>query len=168
MSRDQDGATGVNMEVPLSTGRRRPRASPGLQMLRVRLCLLILVVDCVAIFLGCLLGNTLRFADPFAPPGLNLCVVVLPIYVGIAINSDAFATDVLADMRVGFSRAAVAYLFAVLVVLFLAFYMKANESLSRLGTGMAILSLLGKRQMTMSTKGMMMLSRPQHSRTMTR
>jgi lipopolysaccharide/colanic/teichoic acid biosynthesis glycosyltransferase len=104
---------------------------------------MILIVDCVAVFVGCLLGNLLRFGDPFAPSGLSLFWVVLPIYVGIAINSDAYGTDVLPDMRTGFSRAAMAYVFAVFAVFFLAYYMKASSDLSRITSGIAIVTTLG-------------------------
>src|SRR5262245_33751647 len=94
-----------------------------IQALRLRLCFMILIADFFAILAGCLIANTLRFGAPFAMPGMNFFAVVLPIYVGIAINSDAYAVDVLPDPSAGFSRAALAYMFSVLAVLFLAFYM---------------------------------------------
>jgi exopolysaccharide biosynthesis polyprenyl glycosylphosphotransferase len=130
----------MNMELKL---RSAPMAPGRRQALRVRLCLLILIVDCLSVFGGCLLGNELRFGDAWATPGLNLFMVVLPVFIGIAINSDAYSSDVLLDLRAGFSRAAVAYVFAVLVVLFLTFYLKANENLSRVGSSIATLTALG-------------------------
>jgi exopolysaccharide biosynthesis polyprenyl glycosylphosphotransferase len=117
----------------------KTRVKPNdLQALRVRLCLSILVVDCAAIFVGCLLGNLIRFGDPLAVQGLNLFMVVLPIYVGIAINSDAYSADVLSDLRTGLSRAAMAYMFAVFAVFFLAYYMKVSSDLSRVTSSIAI------------------------------
>jgi len=113
-----------------------------IQSLRVRLCLMILVVDCLTILAGCLIGNFLRFGDPFATAGINLFAVVLPIFVGVAINSDAYAADVLRDVRTGFSRASLAYVFAVFAVFFLAFYMKVSSDLSRLTSGVAIVVTL--------------------------
>ena len=113
-----------------------------IQSLRVRLCLMILVVDCLTILAGCLIGNFLRFGDPFATAGINLFAVVLPIFVGVAINSDAYAADVLRDARTGFSRASLAYAFAVFAVFFLAFYMKVSSDLSRLTSGVAIVVTL--------------------------
>jgi len=113
-----------------------------IQSLRVRLCLMILIVDCLTILTGCLIGNFLRFGDPFAPSGINLFAVVLPIFVGVAINSDAYAADVLRDFRTGFSRASLAYVFAVFAVFFLAFYMKVSEDLSRMTSGVAIVTTL--------------------------
>ncbi len=134
------------MNAPVKRGPRsgesRVRLSE-LQTLRVRLCLMILAVDCVAVLIGCLLGNMLRFDDVFAPTGLNLFALVLPIYVGIAINGDAYSAEVLADARSGFSRAALAYIFAVFVVFFLAFYLKASTDLSRMTSGVAIFTTLG-------------------------
>ena len=113
-----------------------------IQSLRVRLCLMILMVDCFTILAGCLIGNFLRFGDPFAPSGINLFAVVLPIFVGVAINSDAYAADVLRDVRTGFSRASLAYVFAVFAVFFLAFYMKVSSDLSRVTSGLAIVTTL--------------------------
>ena len=132
------------MNAPNHPGQPVPVAARprDLQGLRVQLCLLIFVIDCFAIFAGCLIGNLLRFGDPLAGSGLNLFAVVLPIYVGIAINSDAYASDVLTDGQAGFSRAALAYIFAVFVVFFLTFYLKANGSMSRLTSGVAIMATL--------------------------
>jgi exopolysaccharide biosynthesis polyprenyl glycosylphosphotransferase len=122
----------------------KSRVQPNeLQALRVRLCMMILVVDCLAVFAGCLLGNLIRFGDPLAPSGINLFSVVLPIYVGIAINSDAYAADVLADMRTGLSRAVMAYVFAVFAVFFLAYYMKVSDDVSRMTSSIAIVMTLG-------------------------
>jgi len=121
----------------------RPRVDLSeIQSLRVRLCLMILVVDCLTILAGCLIGNFLRFGDPFAPSGINLFAVVLPLFVGVAINSDAYAADVLRDVRTGFSRASLAYVFAVFAVFFLAFYMKVSSDLSRVTSGVAIVTTL--------------------------
>jgi exopolysaccharide biosynthesis polyprenyl glycosylphosphotransferase len=125
------------------TPRDRPRVDLSeIQALRVRLCLMILVVDCLTILAGCLIGNFLRFGDPFAPSGINLFAVVLPLFVGVAINSDAYAADVLRDVRTGFSRASLAYVFAVFAVFFLAFYMKVSSDLSRVTSGVAIVTTL--------------------------
>jgi exopolysaccharide biosynthesis polyprenyl glycosylphosphotransferase len=103
---------------------------------------MILLVDCCSILAGCLMGNFLRFGDPFAPSGINLFAVVLPIFVGVAINSDAYAADVLRDVRTGLSRASLAYAFAVFAVFFLAFYMKVSSDLSRMTSSVAIVTTL--------------------------
>jgi polysaccharide biosynthesis protein PslA len=116
---------------------RRLRPSD-LQAIRVRLCFLILLCDCAAILLGCIVGNLVRFGDPLMSPGMNLFAVVLPIFVGVAIISDAYAADVLRDVRTGFSRALLAYAFAIFAVLFLAFYMRASSDLSRINSAVAI------------------------------
>jgi exopolysaccharide biosynthesis polyprenyl glycosylphosphotransferase len=116
--------------------KRRQRSD--LQSTRVRLCFLILVCDCAAILLGCVVGNLVRFGDPFMSPGMNLFAVVLPIFVGVAIISDAYAADVLRDVRTGVSRAWLAYAFAIFAVLFLAFYMRASSDLSRINSAVAI------------------------------
>ena len=105
----------MNMQLSPPEARTPPSAQSGRrQALRVRLCLMILLVDCLSVLAACLIGNMARFGDALAAPGLNLFAVVLPVFIGIAINSDAYASDVLTDLRTGFSRAAVAYVFAVL------------------------------------------------------
>ena len=116
------------------------KAPSELQSLRLRLCLLVLVVDCLAIFLGCLAGNVMRFGDALADPGINLFAAALPLYVGIAINSDAFGADTLSDVNSGLTRAILAYIFAIFAVLFIAFYMKAGTELSRMASGVALVS----------------------------
>lgn len=135
------------MNVNLADPKLRPpksRVQPAeLQAIRVRLCLMILLVDCIAVFTGCLLGNLIRYGDPFAASGINLFSVVLPIYVGIAINSDAYAADVLPDVRTGLSRAAMAYIFAVFAVFFLAYYMRVSSDVSRVTSSIAIVTTLG-------------------------
>ncbi|PZU10257.1 sugar transferase [Sphingomonas sp.] len=134
----------MKLETPaerISKRGRAPRSAPSeLQSLRVRLCLMVLLVDCVAILVGCMAGNVLRFGNLWADPGLNLFAAVLPLYVGIAINSDAFGSDTLSDVHSGLSRAILAYVFAVFAVLFIAFYMKAGTDLSRMASGVALVS----------------------------
>ena len=129
------------VEAPKESAQPKIKLSE-IQSTRVQLCALIFFVDCFAILIGCLLGNLLRFGDTFAPAGINLFAVVLPIFAGIAVNSDAYAAEVLADARTGFSRAAMAFAFAVFAVIFLAFYMKASSDLSRLTSTVAIASTL--------------------------
>ncbi len=117
----------------------RSRVDPTqLQTLRIRLCLMIFVVDCLSIFAGCLLGNFIRFNDPLNPVGINLFSLVLPLYVGIAIISDAYAAEVLTDVQTGLSRALLGYIFAVFAVFFLVFYMKASTDMSRMTSGVAM------------------------------
>ena len=132
-----------NLRVEPGEDKHGPRiALSEIQSTRVKLCLMIFMADCLAILLGCLLGNVIRFGDPLAPAGINLFAVVLPIFAGIAVNSDAYGADVLSDTRTGFSRAALAYMFAVFAVIFLAFYMKASSDLSRITSSVAIASTL--------------------------
>jgi len=132
----------VNVEV-VNSAAKELRGQRGvnraqLQSLRIQLCVTILVIDCLAILVGCILGNVIRFHEPFASAGLNLCAAVLPLYVGIAINSDAYGTDVLSDVQTGISRALLGFLFATFAVFFLAFYMKVNADMSRMTSSVAI------------------------------
>ena len=113
-----------------------------LQSLRIRLCVAIMVVDALAILAGCLAGNVLRLGEVMAPLGINLFAVVLPLYIGIAINSDAYGVDVLGDVQAGLSRALLAYMFAIFAIFFLAFYLKVGDDFSRAGAGYAIIATM--------------------------
>jgi exopolysaccharide biosynthesis polyprenyl glycosylphosphotransferase len=135
----------MNVEVaarPLQDVRERRRRvnRAQLQSLRIQLSVTILLVDCLAIFLGCIIGNAIRFHDLLAPAGLNLCAPVLPLFIGIAINSDAYGSDVLSDVQTGISRALLSFTFTVFAVFFFAFYMKVNADMSRATSTVALAS----------------------------
>lgn len=132
----------MNVEVATRPTRdvrgRRGVNRAQLQSLRIQLSITILVVDCLAIFAGCVIANLIRFGDPMAAAGLNLCAAVLPLYVGIAINSDAYGSEVLSDVQTGISRALLGFIFATFAVFFLAFYMKVNADMSRMTSSVSI------------------------------
>jgi lipopolysaccharide/colanic/teichoic acid biosynthesis glycosyltransferase len=68
---------------------------------------------------------------------------LLPIYFGIAVNSQAYAIDVLRDPKLGISRALMAFCFTVGAVLFLAFNLRASSDLSRFVVGVGVVGSIG-------------------------
>jgi exopolysaccharide biosynthesis polyprenyl glycosylphosphotransferase len=126
------------MTVPEQTAAPRRLKPSDIQSVRVRLCVLVLVCDCAALLIGCIVGNMVRYDDPLAAAGLHFFALVLPIFLGVAIINDAYAPDVLGNVRTGFTRALLAYMFAIFVVFFLAFYMNANGEMSRINSAVAI------------------------------
>ncbi len=134
-------------------------ALPGIskQNLRVRLYAALLLLDCACIAFGFLLGNLFRFGDVLAAAGVNMIVVLLPLFVAFAFNSGAYCIDVLRKPRVGVFRSSTAFLIAVGVVLLVAFYLKSSAELSRLVTGMG--TVFGVGLLTVSRFGFASLAK---------
>ena len=124
----------------------RPMASGPVskESLRLRLYVALIVLDATAMILGFEAGNVVRFGTPIGAQGLNMCLMLLPIYLGTAINSRAYAMDVLTSCRRGTFRALTSLLFAVAAVTFLAFYLRSNLDMSRilLGVGTVFTAML--------------------------
>ena len=110
---------------------------------RVQLYAVLLVVDCACIAAGFSLGNLIRFGDPLAAAGLNMAVVLIPLFFAFAFNSGAYSIDVLRKPRVGVFRASTSFLVALAVVLLVAFYLKSSADLSRLVTAMGTVISVG-------------------------
>ena len=108
------------------------------EMLRLRLYFALLICDALALVLGFLFGNQVRFNDVLDQQGYNMLVIVLPVYLGTALNSRAYTIDVLTNPRLGIYRAALALLFTIGVVLGMAFYLKAGADFSRLAFSVGI------------------------------
>jgi lipopolysaccharide/colanic/teichoic acid biosynthesis glycosyltransferase len=124
------------------------------EALRLRLYAGLMLVDSLALILGFMGGNLVRSGAPLMPQGINLCLMLLPIYLGTAINGRAYGMGVLVSHRLGMFRALSALLFAVAAVTFLAFYMRGGLDLSRTvlaigGVFTAILMVIGRKLMSL-------------------
>ncbi len=111
--------------------------------MRARLYAALLLLDCLCVALGFLTANLLRFGDPFEAAGLNMAVVLVPLFCVFSFNSGAYCIDVLRKPRVGVFRACASLVCAVTVVLLVAFYLKSSAELSRLATAMGTVIGLG-------------------------
>jgi lipopolysaccharide/colanic/teichoic acid biosynthesis glycosyltransferase len=124
-------------------GRRVPQGPTSKEPLRLRLYLGLILVDVVALFLGFMFANVLRFGTAFGSQGMNMWLVLLPIYLGTALNSGAYGMDVLVSSRRGMFRATSALVFALAAVTFLAFYLRSSMEMSRIALGVGSVAASG-------------------------
>jgi lipopolysaccharide/colanic/teichoic acid biosynthesis glycosyltransferase len=130
-------------------GRPEHGCPPSKRALRLRLYVGLLIVDTLCMAAGFGFGNIVRFRDPLVAQGVNMFLLLLPIYLGTALNSRAYSMHVLVSSRWGTLRAMASLAFAVATVTFFAFYMRAGVDFSRIvfGTGTvasAVLIILGR------------------------
>ena len=102
------------------------------EMLRLRLYFALFLCDALSLIVGFLAANQLRFSNVLDQQGYSMLIVVLPVYLGTALNSRAYTIDVLTHPKQGMYRAALALLFTIGVVLGMAFYLKSGADFSRL------------------------------------
>ncbi|HZG47416.1 MAG TPA: exopolysaccharide biosynthesis polyprenyl glycosylphosphotransferase [Allosphingosinicella sp.] len=74
----------------------------------------------------------LRLGDLLHQQGIDLLVVIIPIFAGIAVNNRAYSVEVLHRPTLGYIRAAQALLFTGAAVLGVVFYFQLGETFSRL------------------------------------
>ncbi len=113
-------------------GRQAVEGPVSKEPLRLRLYLAIMIVDALSMVGGFALGNFVRFGNTLSPQGTNMCLVLLPVYLGVALNSRAYSMDVLISSRRGIFRALTSLLFAVAATTFIAFYLRAGLEFSRI------------------------------------
>ncbi len=100
--------------------------------LRVRFYAALLVLDCVAIAVSFIIGNLARGEDALAPAGLNIVAVLLPLFVAIAVTDrNVYGVRVFRKWQDSARRAMTTLVVALIVVLFVGFYLKATAALSR-------------------------------------
>src|SRR3546814_6715206 len=99
---------------------------------RVRLILYVALfaTDILAVFLGFLVANYLRHGSNLSPADLTATLALLPVFGGIAINSNAYGIQALRGVPHGLSRVILSLLFTAAPSLFVAVYMKARMKLS--------------------------------------
>ena len=114
------------------SGRHAVEGPVSKEPLRLKLYLAMMIVDALAMIGGFAIGNLFRFGDALAQQGINMCLVLLPVYLGVAFNSRAYSMDVLISSRRGILRALMSLLFAVAATTFIAFYLRAGLDFSRI------------------------------------
>ena len=107
---------------------------------RIYVRLFTVVSDVLAIIIAFLVANMIRFGDPVHGQGLNMLVVLLPIYLAIAVNSHAYSIACLARARVGASNALFAFILALSAISLVVFFLKVSTDFSRavFGSGAAL------------------------------
>ncbi|HEV2746386.1 MAG TPA: exopolysaccharide biosynthesis polyprenyl glycosylphosphotransferase [Allosphingosinicella sp.] len=113
------------------------------ELLRLKLYASLIAIDAGGLILAFMLASAIRLNDPFHGEGIDMMLVMLPLFIGIAVNSRAYSIDVLQAPRIGVRKALQSLLFALAAVIGIIFYLKASESFSRLmfaiGSGFAVL-----------------------------
>ncbi len=109
------------------------------ELLRLKLYVSLVLVDAFGLTCALMLASSVRFHNPLHSQGLYLLAIMLPAYLGVALNGRAYALDVLQKPRVGIRRAAGALALSVGVICGCVFYLKVGAEISRfvLGAGSA-------------------------------
>lgn len=134
-----------NFDAQITAGIRRDSIRPAGERVRLALYGALFLADIVAVFLGFTAANLLRHGYELNMNNFTASLALLPVFAGIAINSNAYSIDSLRDSTLGLSRAIMALLFAAATLIFLTFYMKASMELSRatiaMGVGFSVIVL---------------------------
>ena len=118
-------------------GRRQLKLplAPSLERRRLQAYLLLLILDGMVIAGSLLLVSLIymgRADDPITLQQINL---FLPLYWGAGLLSRTYSTKALTSLRFGQARALNAVTIALTLALFVAFFSKSSEQLSRVSTG---------------------------------
>lgn len=126
----------------------RPAAESGKrtskQALRIRLYLMLLAMDIIALCAGFAAANLARFGDVFAARGMEACQALLPLYILCAFNGRGYSIEVLTNGRLSLKRAMTALIIAVAGMSIIIFYIRAGDDFSRsvLAVGVAFSTML--------------------------
>lgn len=131
----------VNFGSNIATGQQsstRPADATPRRGLRVRLYAALVALDAAAIFAAFIIGSLIKFGELDNRDALDFAIVIIPVYIGIALNSGAYAIDVLQTVRLGVARSCGALAFTIAAVILITYYLRTEQNVSRLaiGTGM--------------------------------
>ena len=113
------------------------------EKLRIKLYGALFLLDALGIAAGFAFANTVRFGEPLHVQGLDMFVVLLPIFVVLTLNNRAYAIECLSRPREGMRRAIQSLVVASAVLVGIIFYMKISGEFSRLVFGIGTLSAVG-------------------------
>lgn len=106
---------------------------------RISLYAELIALDSIAITVAFFLVGLIRL-DADALSGLHLSNMLIPVYLGYAMQGETYSSTALLTPRVNASKALSALLYAVITVIFFLFAIRAAETVSRLtfGAGAAL------------------------------
>jgi lipopolysaccharide/colanic/teichoic acid biosynthesis glycosyltransferase len=113
------------------------------EKLRVKLYLGLFFFDAFSIGSAFALANLIRFGRPLHAQGIDMAVVLLPIFLAMALHNRAYAIECLSRPREGIRRAIQSLVFASAVLVGIIFYMKISGEFSRLVFGLGTTFSLG-------------------------
>lgn len=124
----------------------RSRWQPSRGKLRRRLHACLIALDILCIFAGFFIASLIYERGAAGGQWLSAAVAFAPVYILVALNGHAYATQVIEDPGKGVIRSLQAFVTAAALVLLIAFYFKTSESFSRvtiaIGTGVTAVLLV--------------------------
>lgn len=139
LERNRDATAPLNRQgggdSPSARRQLKLPLAPSLERRRLQAYLLLMVLDGMVIAGSLLLASLLYFGRADDPQTLQQINLFLPLYWSGALFCRAYSTPSLTSLRFGQSRAAMAILIALALTLFVAFFSKSSEQLSRVSTG---------------------------------
>lgn len=105
---------------------------PDKEWARINSCILLAISDIAAIALGFFAYQFFSRGFVLYGTGMDLFLVVAPVYVGIATLNRAYTGQVLNNVSIGIFRCLQAFSFAAASILLMAYFLKAGSDISRL------------------------------------
>ena len=114
------------------------------EQVRLRAYLVLIALDLSSLVAGYLVAGLLHLGSFMNTYSLQTIVVVIPTFMGVALNNGAYSIAALQRPAAGIAKACEALLFSVAAVIAILFYLKVSAEFSRLifGVGAAIGLLL--------------------------
>lgn len=116
-----------NFALPDGSARR----TPSKQTVRLLLYLQLLLLDMVAVSVGCMVASHLGGRDWVTPSGINLGFMIVPVYAFFAANERAYSLSTLTSLSSSLRRSFIALAITVLFVLLSGFFMSTTPVASR-------------------------------------
>ena len=127
LAKDRD----VSIDIGELPRRRRLRA----QLRLVGVC-----SDLLAIAVGFILANILRFDDAFHAQGMNMLILIVPIYFSIVFNRRAYSVKALTNSNYGSANAVFSFGVALAAIGLVVFFLKVSTDFSRVVFGVGAVS----------------------------
>lgn len=102
------------------------------QPLRVRLYVLMALLDLAGLVGGVAIVGTARFGDALASEAVTVGAMLIPLFFGLALTRGAYGADALCSWRRGLPTLMLALVGAAAAIVFIGFCLKAADSLSRI------------------------------------
>jgi len=135
-------ATPVYEDYVLNPDTQLAVKSRGKGRKRLIISALTAIFDFVAICTAFWAASFIRLGTHGTEQLMNMLVVILPIYLGIAVNNRAYNIDALVKFGTSLQRSTLSFLFTVGALLLTVFFLKASEDFSRLIFGIGTIGSL--------------------------
>ena len=134
---DSSDATLLGARSPIRRVFKLPLA-PSLEKLRLRAYIVMLLLDGLIIVSSFLTIDFIYNGSPIQQTTLAQINIFVPLYWNAALIIRVYSIDALTSLRFSQMRAVMAILIAFTLALFVAFFTKSSDMISRLATGLGI------------------------------